>query len=371
MRELLIGICSLFAVMAPSYVGAADSPDTIYHNGTVITIDDARPLAEAVAVRSGRIVAVGSDAEVMAGAGAATRVVDLQGKTMLPGFVDSHGHAYLIGLQSMTANLLPPPDGAGSDIPALQGLLAEWADRNAKLIEKVGWIVGFGYDDSQLAEKRHPTRQELDAVSTDYPVVIIHQSGHLGAANSKALEIAGVTADTKDPEGGVFRREAGSQVPNGVMEEYAFFHVLFQLFARFDEETNEHLVVEGTRFAASFGYTTVQEGRATQTGLDAMRRAADKGALDVDLVAYPDILEVDTINPSLEYTNRLRIGGAKLTIDGSPQGKTALLTEPYFVPPEGQAEAYRGSADLSRGGSLSATTTDGAWYEPRASLRAD
>jgi predicted amidohydrolase YtcJ len=348
MRKLLTGIGLLLGLTAPLWIQAAEPPDTIYRNATIITIDDARPQAEAVAVRSGRIVAVGSDAEVMASAGAATRVVDLQGKTMLPGFVDSHGHAYLIGLQSMTANLLPPPDGPGGDIPALQNVLSEWAGQNAKVVEKVGWIVGFGYDDSQLAEGRHPTRQDLDAVSTDYPVVIIHQSGHLGVGNSKALELAGVTADTKDPEGGVFRREADSTEPNGVMEEYAFFQVLFRLFSRFDEDINDNFVVAGTKFAASFGYTTVQEGRANQTGLDAMQRVADKGALTVDLVAYPDILEVESMQPSLEYENRLRIGGAKLTIDGSPQGKTAWLTEPYFIPPEGQDEDYAGYAAISR-----------------------
>jgi len=311
-------------------------------------MDDARPLAEAVAVRSGRIVAVGSEVDVMAGAGNGTRVVDLQGRTMLPGLVDSHGHAYLVGLQSTTANLLPPPDGAGSDIAALQVLLSEWAELNPEFVEKIGWIVGFGYDDSQLAEGRHPTRQELDAVSSDYPVVIIHQSGHLGVANSRALALAGITADTSDPKGGVFRREAGSNQPNGVMEEYAFFQVLFNLFSRFDDEMNENLVVEGTRFAASFGYTTVQEGRANQTSIDAIRRVAEKGGLSVDLVAYPDMLELESITPSLEYTNRFRIGGAKLTIDGSPQGKTAFLTEPYFIPPEGETEDYRGYAAISR-----------------------
>ena len=348
MRKLITGICSLLGVMAPLWIQAAEPPDTIYRNATIITVDDARPLAEAVAVKSGRIVAVGSDAEVMASAGSATRVVDLQGRTMLPGFVDSHGHAYLIGLQSMTANLLPPPDGPGGDIPALQKVLSEWAGQNAKVVEKVGWIVGFGYDDSQLAEGRHPTRQDLDAVSTDYPVVIIHQSGHLGVGNSKALELAGITAETEDPEGGVFRRETDSTEPNGVMEEYAFFQVLFRLFSRFDEDINDHFVVAGTKFAASFGYTTVQEGRANQTGLDAMQRVAGKGGLAVDLVAYPDILEVESMQPSLEYDNRLRIGGAKLTIDGSPQGKTAWLTEPYFIPPEGQAEDYTGYAAISR-----------------------
>ncbi|WP_405220910.1 amidohydrolase [Lentisalinibacter sediminis] len=336
------GAVALITSILASGAVAAEPADTIYHNGTIITIDDAKPAAEAVAVRDGRILAVGSEAEVLETAGADTRRVDLAGRTMLPGFVDSHGHGYMIGLQASTANLLPPPDGLGSDIPALQKLLTDWTEQNPTAVERVGWIAGFGYDDSQLAEQRHPTRQELDAVSTEYPVLIIHQSGHLGVANTKALEMAGITAATKDPEGGVFRREAESNQPNGVMEEYAFFYMISRLAAQFDDEVNEFLTIQGTKLAASFGYTTVQEGRAMQDSLDTMRRVAEKGDLLVDLVAYPDILEVDDIRPSMQYENRFRVGGAKLTIDGSPQGKTAFLTEPYHVVPEGQSEEYRG-----------------------------
>ena len=324
----------------------ADIADAIYHNGTILTINEDQPTAEAVAVKDGRILAVGNETIVLKTAGENTQKIDLDGKTMLPGFVDSHGHAYLIGLQASTANLLPPPDGTGKDIASIQALLTDWATNNKEAVEKVGWIAGFGYDDSQLAEQRHPTRDDLDKVSEDLPVIIIHQSGHLGVANSKALEIAGVTAETKDPKGGVFRRKEGSQEPSGVLEEYAFFYLVSKLAANFDNTVNDALVEEGTKLAASFGYTTAQEGRAMGTSLEAMKRVADSGSLVIDLVAYPDILEVDDINPSGSYTNHFRIGGAKLTIDGSPQGKTAWLTEPYYVPPEGQPKDYRGYAAI-------------------------
>jgi hypothetical protein len=309
-------------------------------------INDSQPTAEAVAVKDGKILAVGQETEVLKTNGENTKKIDLDGKTMLPGFVDSHGHAYMIGLQASTANLLPPPDGTGKDIATLQALLADWAKNNKGAVKKVGWIAGFGYDDSQLAEQRHPTRDDLDKVSKDLPVIIIHQSGHLGVANSKALEIAGVTAETKDPKGGVFRRKEGSQEPNGVMEEYAFFLMVSKLMSNFNNDVNDALVVAGTQLAASFGYTTAQEGRAMGTGLEAMKRVADSNKLAIDLVAYPDVMEVDDINPSRSYTNHFRIGGAKLTIDGSPQGKTAWLTEPYYVPPEGQPKDYRGYAAI-------------------------
>ena len=110
----------------------------------------------------------------------------------------------------------PPPDGEVNDIPSLQQTLTTWAGANTATVDKVHVILGFGYDDAQLAEQRHPTRDDLDAVSTDVPVYIIHQSGHLGVANSKALEVAGVNAFSEDPSGGVIRRQKGSTEPNGV-----------------------------------------------------------------------------------------------------------------------------------------------------------
>jgi hypothetical protein len=346
MKLSYIFLCIACLLLSTRVSLGAETADTIYLNGTILTINDTLPTAEAVAVKDGKILAVGPEVEVLKTIGESTKKINLAGKTMLPGFVDSHGHTYIIGLQATTANLLPPPDGAGKDIASLQALLTDWAANNEAAINKVGWIAGFGYDDSQLTEQRHPTRDDLDKVSKDLPVIIIHQSGHLGVANSKALDIAGVTAETKNPKGGAFRRKEGSQEPNGVLEEYAFFYLLSKLAANFDNDINDALVEEGAKLVASFGYTTAQEGRAIGPGLEAMKRVADSGKLAIDLVAYPDILEVDTIKPAMHYTNNYRVGGVKLTIDGSPQGKTAWLTEPYFVVPEGQPKDYRGYAAI-------------------------
>ena len=345
-RILLLSIAA--ATLSACTADRPEIPaDSIYTGGTIVTVNDAQPEAEAVAVKDGKILAVGSRNEIEdQHKGESTRIVELDGRTMLPGFVDSHGHAQLVGLQASTANLLPPPDGNGKDIASLQTLLRDWADANKDMVEKIGWIAGFGYDDSQLAEQRHPTRDDLDKVSTEYPVIVIHQSGHLGAVNSKALELAGVTAASDDPAGGVFRRRAGSREPNGVGEEYAFFYLMGSMAANFDNAVNDSLLVAGTRLLASFGYTTGQEGRTMDDGLAAMKRVAEAGKLDIDLVAYPDVLVVEEPKPSLSYSNRFRVGGVKLTIDGSPQGKTAWLTRPYHVPPEGQDEDYRGYAAI-------------------------
>lgn len=327
----------------------AVATDSVYYNGTIITMDNDRPLAEAVAVSEGRIAAVGNRDVILASAGNKARRIDLEGHTLLPGFVDSHGHAHAIGLQASTANLLPPPDGAGADIPALQAQLSDWMANDPAVMRSIGWVIGFGYDDSQLAEQRHPNRRDLDAVTTNYPMMIIHQSGHFGVANSRALERLGITTASENPDGGIIRREQKSGQPNGVLEEMAFLAPLMQLLSRFDDAMNEHLVIEGTRLAATYGYTTVQEGRAMPAAMAAMRRVAERGALDVDLVAYPDMLAVPDVTPSRTYEKRFRIGGVKLTIDGSPQGKTAYLSEPYFHPPHGQSADYRGYGAIDEG----------------------
>jgi predicted amidohydrolase YtcJ len=271
-----------------------------------------------------------------------TLIVDLDGRTMLPGFVDSHGHAYMVGLQASVANLLPPPDAEVDSIDVLVATLARWAEQNQYAVERVGWIIGFGYDNAQLAEHRHPTRDDLDLVSVDVPVIVVHQSGHVGSANSKALEVAGITAETEDPPGGRFERRDGSNEPNGFAEEYAFFALIGRAAQNFDDKVNDVFVERGASLLASYGYTTAQEGRAIGLSLEAMKRVADAGKLPIDLVAYPDILEVEDIKPSMTYTGRYRVGGVKLTIDGSPQGKTAWLSQPYHVPPPGMPPEYVG-----------------------------
>ena len=167
----------MLLITSTSTASAAGPADIVYHGGPIVTVSDRQPSVEAVAVKDGKIIAVGNKAGVLKMAGDKAKMVHLDGKTMLPGFVDSHSHTYMIGLQAATASLLPPPDGTGKDIPSLVMLLRDWARENKEAVEKVGWIAGFGYDDSQLAERRHPTREDLDDVSSVLPVLIIHQSG--------------------------------------------------------------------------------------------------------------------------------------------------------------------------------------------------
>jgi len=319
--------------------------DTIYLGGPILTMTDDAPVVEALAVREGRIVAVGERATIEPMRSPSTRVIDLGGETLLPGFVDSHGHLMGVGFQSLTANLLAAPDGEGNDIAALQRLLREWADANPDLVEAFGAIIGFGWDESQLAEGRAPTREDLDAVSTEVPVYIVHTSGHLGAANSKALETYGFSSESEDPPGGVIRRRAGSSEPDGVLEEAAHFMIIFPLLEQ-EDAFEERMLLAGMETYASFGFTTGQEGRAADSQVDTLARVAARDGLTIDVVAYPDFF---TARASLDlevhrrtYVGGFRVGGAKFGIDGSPQGKTAWRDRPYYVQPEGVNPAYCG-----------------------------
>lgn len=352
MNKLSLALLSVLPLACGLAGAAPPAADSIWFNGPVITINDAQPTAEAVAVRAGRIIGVGSRADVMKLKGKKTRLVDLQGKTLLPGFIDAHGHISMVGMQAVSANLLPPPDGSNASIAGLQDTLRSFM-KNSEMPGKFGIVMGFGYDDSQLKEQRHPDRRELDAVAGDKPILIIHQSGHLGVLNSKALAMAGITASSVNPAGGVIRREKDSQQPSGVLEETAFFDALMKLFPRLTAEQAIAMLDEGQKLYLRYGYTTIQDGRSSAGQVQTAIAAAQQGRLKADVVSYPDILEKGSTallkapwyhdtRTTPQYHSHFRIGGVKLTLDGSPQGKTAWLSQPYFIPPAGQNKDYAG-----------------------------
>lgn len=320
--------------------------DAIYTDGDIITMNDTQPTADAIAIKDGKIIMVGNRDDIEELKGNSTRVVNLEGKTLLPGFIDAHGHVFNAGLQALAANLLAAPDGPVNDIGTLQQTLRDWAENHPTRVGKTGWIIGFGYDDAQLKEQRHPTRDDLDSVSTTMPVLAIHQSGHLAAINSKGLEVAGITAATEDPSGGVYRRRESSTEPDGVLEEMGFFKLVFTVLGTLGTEDNKALLKAGLDLYSRFGFTTAQEGRATVEAIEAEVATAEEAGLNMDVVAYADIQGAANaiMSPYFgkTYHQHFRIGGAKLNLDGSPQGKTAWLKKPYHVPPEGQQADYRG-----------------------------
>lgn len=346
-RSFLASVAMAGLVAAAPSAFAAEPADVIYTGGPILTMDDDMARADAVAVRAGRIVAVGPAADVMALKGDGTRIVDLGGRAMLPGFVDPHGHVVLGGLQAMSANMLPPPDGPNSDIPTLQKTLRDWAAAHAEVVKQANLIVGFGYDESQLKELRPPTKEELDAVAADVPVLIVHQSGHMAALNSKALELAGYTAQTPNPAGGVIRRKPGSEEPEGVVEEVAWFQAVPKILHNVGPAGLKVLAKAGADLWSSYGYTTAQEGRAVPGVAEVLKQVAQEGGFKVDVVSYVDVLvnrDYVKANASRQYVNRYRNAGAKLTIDGSPQGFTAWRDRPYYAPVGDYPPGYVGYA---------------------------
>ncbi|HYN58679.1 MAG TPA: amidohydrolase [Rubrivivax sp.] len=329
---------------------AQQTADTIWSGGPIITMNDKAMRAEAVAVAGGKILAVGKRSDVMKLKGPATQLVDLKGQTLVPGFVDAHGHVVAGGLQALSANLLAPPDGEVRDIAALQQTLRDWMQKNPAVVDKVKLIIGFGYDHSQLKELRHPTKEELDAVSQDVPILVVHQSSHLGTVNSAMLKAMGYDANTKDPAGGVIQRKPGTTEPNGTLEETAFFNGAAVVIGRVGPDGLKAFAREGAKLWARFGYTTAEEGRATPQVADIMKQVAAEGGFANDVNAYPDVL-VDRAyiksNQSATFTNRFRVAGAKLTIDGTPQGFTAWRDRPYFKPVGNYPPGYSGYASAS------------------------
>jgi predicted amidohydrolase YtcJ len=328
---------------------ANSQADHIYHNGDIVTMEgESATYVESIAVKDGLIQKLGTKAEVMRLHGNNTVLVDLKGKTMLPGFIDGHSHFANFAGQAVGAQLLPPPDAGAKDIPTIIALLKEWNTPENRAL--TGWIFGTGFDDSVIEEKRFPTKHDLDKVTTEFPVMITHISGHFAVVNSKGLQMLKITAETKNPKGGIIRRESGSQEPNGVLEELAAIPYMLGALSPKSEETILKFFNAGQDMALSFGYTTAQEGRAMGNN-DLLISMAEAGNLKIDVVSYVDYLFTDqymnTQWNSKSYQNHFRIGGVKLTLDGSPQGRTAWRTKPYLLAPHGALDKYSGYAAIS------------------------
>ena len=328
--------------------------ETIYYNGDIITMEEGRE-AEAVYVKNGRIEALGSEEDILQYRSGATELVNLQGRTLMPAFIDAHSHISALA-QTLSLVDLSTCISISAIIAKLQESLQN------KEMDGESWLVGFGYDHNSLEERRHPDKRDLDRVSTEYPILISHVSGHMGIVNSPGLERLDITEHTADPAGGRYGRIPGSSVPNGYMEESAFIYKAASIMQPTTEEVTRDLQMAQEVYLQN-GITTVQDGLVHRKELKALAYMAAHGLWKVDVVAYTDvterkILERDRSKREMsdkeisdkeidveaysrydgQYHQHLKIGGYKLVLDGSPQGKTAWLTKPY----EGE-ETYRGS----------------------------
>jgi predicted amidohydrolase YtcJ len=362
------------------------SADAIYSGGNILTmVGDEPHYAEALAVKNGRILMVGTKSDAQRSQGPATKVIDLGGKTLLPGFIDAHGHIVDYTLRGNSPDLSPPPVSDVSSIEQLVAKMKPYVAANPPAAGKIAF--GLGYDDSLLAERRHPTRADLDRISQEIPILVTHVSGHIVAVNSKAMELAKITKSTPDPMGGLIQKDTQTGEPNGVFEEQAG-QIFVPLLAVPSTDARVQSLDELMRWYASFGITTAEDAISSPQNIAILlqkRKQADRPLIDI--VSYPmwaifnDVLsgkkklDIDYTPPNFDgcahwdasdlpktrggadidrstrekvgvYVNGIKFAGIKITGDGAPVGKTAYLTKPYLNPPHGQPADYRGYPTL-------------------------
>jgi predicted amidohydrolase YtcJ len=319
---------------------------TMYYGGDIITMEgDSVTYAEAVVVKDGKITFVGSKDEAMKSAGDGHRMVDLQGKTLLPGFLDAHSHYINSLLVANQCKLYAPPSGPAKDVESIITALKQFAtERN---IPKGTEIIGYGYDENVMPNGRLLNRDDLDKAFPDNPVRVDHVSMHGTVLNSLAMKKYGYSAETKTPPGGVIVRKPGTNEPFGLIMETAFLPVV-EKAAPMTPEQEIAWSKAGQMLYAEAGITTAQDGATHLAQLQTIKRASDAGSNIIDIVAYPFITDLDNIIKEfplpgwLNYNKGFKIGGAKITIDGSPQGKTAFFTKPYLTGGPGGEKNWKG-----------------------------
>ena len=345
--SFLAGLGVLVAILARP---PAAPQRELYVNGVVITMDASNTVAEAVLVRAGQIEAVGSSKDLVSQIDDDTVVVDLRGRTLIPGFIDAHGHFPGSGQNVFSVDLNSPPIGGVTDMEGLLERLSAFARQRPD-----GWVVGHGYDDTLLAEKRHPNRDDLDGISTSRPVAIVHVSGHLAVVNTVGLDILGIDESTPDPPGGVIVRDplsADGRRPNGVLEETAARAVW--------EYTLDLGVMDGVRMTTqaaaeylSVGVTTASAGGMPTSVAKLLGLLSRLNQFPQRVALFPLFEEVGEALLSEELTldafaaGKVSVPRVKIIADGSIQGYTGYLSEPYYAPFKGDP-LYRGYPSVPR-----------------------
>lgn len=319
-----------------------------YINGTIITMEEALPLATAILIEAGKIQMVGTTEEILQ-KNQGGQIIDLQGKTMLPGFVESHGHSISYAESRLYADL--SIENGVNSIYALQDQLRQYLQETELSPEQ--WLLGGGYDNAYFENGRHPNKFDLDKVSTEIPIVCQHVSGHVGAANSKALELLHYYDGCPNPDRGVLQRLADGKKINGVLEGGALYNP--EVLAAFGTPSVQQVAasfLEVQQEYASYGITTATEAYLSKEGYGGyhvITYGREHGMENlIDIIGYPyydyafEALEQHPVEPTA-YEQRFRFGGTKLLLDGSPQAKTAWLSQPYYVIPEGKPDNYCGA----------------------------
>ena len=305
--------------------GSPIKADQVILNANIITIDSKRPEAEALAVLHGRFIAVGDNQDMAGLIGQDTQVLDLTGKTVLPGFIDAHIHVLNSGIRHIMA--------ADCDLPSIASIQNALRER-AEATAAGEWIQGFKFDDTKTRENRFIFKEDLDAVSTRHPIMVAHRAGHIYYLNSMALEMAGLNAETSDPPGGRLGRNPDTGELNGVIYERAIEPVRFGLIPPETEATRR----EGLRLICQMlnrvGLTSVHDARVTKEEFLTYQQGRDAGELSLRVYAllyHPYFPAARDAGLKTGFgDDMLRLGGIKMVADGAIAARTAYMSEPYL-----------------------------------------
>ena len=295
----------------------------IYINGEFITLENNE--IEAILIENEKIKNIGTKEEILKLKDKDTKIIDLEGKTMMPAFIDSHSHFFAVA-----NNLLQVSLENCRTIKEIQNELLRYKNENN--IEEGKWIIACGYDHNKLAEKRHITKTELDEIISNNPIVIHHKSGHNGVLNSKGLEWLNITKETIPPFGG--KIEKIDNELTGYLEENAFIEVVKKIPMASLEDLVK-LCDKAQKKYASYGITTLQEGMMVKELIPIYKKIVEDKRLYLDVIAYMDKNAEKEIEENFKeniknYKNNFKIGGVKIFLDGSPQSRTAWMRTPYI-----------------------------------------
>ena len=294
----------------------------IYYNGNFITLENNN--IEALLIEDGIIKKVGNKEEILHLKDKETKLINLEGNTMMPSFIDAHSHFSGVANGLLKVNLEDC-----RNFKDIQNKLKEYKSSH-KIADNV-WILADGYDHNNLSEKKHPNKEIIDSVLPNNPVVLQHKSGHMGVFNSNGLKFFNITEHTTSPEGGMIEKLDGKLT--GYMEENSFLNYLKQVPMP-DMEDLLNAYEKAQDLYLSYGITTVQDGMAYPSMIPIYQNLINNNKLKLDLISYvePKNMEIffNTFNNSIKkYHNNFKLGGYKIFLDGSPQGKTAWMRTPY------------------------------------------
>jgi hypothetical protein len=317
-RELLAGL--------PLFDLRRAEPELILHNANILTMDTRHPRVQAAAIARGRFLAVGSNDEVRALATGRTKEINLEGKTVVPGFIDAHTHPAYAGLRHLR--------WVDCDLRSIAAIQAALRDRAAKTAPGE-WVVGFKYDDTKTGDGRRLRREDLDAATSRHPVFVEHRGGHTAYVNSQALERAGIREDTPDPPGGQFDRDAGRLT--GGLRETAKERVAKLIPFTFTRDERRQAVKLISSMMVRSGITSVHDAEADPDDLRSYQDARDSGDLLFRVYCLIQYSFLDRMIAAGVRTGLgdewVRVGAVKLVCDGSISERTARLSKPYLGRP--------------------------------------